>query len=97
MKLRVKVFWDGQRFKVDLPDYSMVPGTFLPLTIDGVHPEGVLPTIDPTSPSLSTLTCEVNVPDRLVDSASGQPDIELIRALYRGNPDWDNEAKQLNI
>ena len=75
----------------------MVPGSWLPLTIDGVHPDGVLTNFDPESPSFDALTVEVDIPDRLLNPISKEPDIGRIRELYRGNPDWDNEARQLNI
>lgn len=95
-KLRVKVIWDGQSWMVDLPEYSMVAASFLP-AIDGVSPNGVVFGFDPTLPQFDDLNCEVEVPDRIVDSKTGIPDIEKINALYLGNPRWGSPELNLNI
>jgi len=97
-RVRVKVIHDKDLgFHCDLPDYTMVPGSWLPLIADVTFQDGVFPTIDPTDPRLSRLTCEVDVPDRLVNPGNGRVDFDQIKAVYRGQPKWDAPGRQLDI
>lgn len=95
-KIRVPVvFVDGAWFP-DVPEGVVVPGSFEPLIPDFIHADGVFPGVEPGSPQLVDLTCEVMVPERIVDPATGTLDISKIRALYRGDPVWDNACPSLS-
>lgn len=97
MAIRVKMRWDGAAYGVDLPTYRVVNGSFRPV-IDGViGPDGVLPETSVNDPRLNGLTCEVEVPVNLLNPNSGRPDIALIRAIYRGQPRWDTDDRELDI
>lgn len=96
LNLRVKVIYRDGAWTVDLPQYSMLPGSFLPLIPSVVHANGVYPDVYPNDPRLSELTCEVVVPDRLCNPTSGRVDVAAIHKLYRGQPrfgdtDWTPE------
>lgn len=97
MRVRVKVKWDDDSWRVDLPIYTMVPGTFRPLIPGLVHFDGAFPDADPADPRLRGLTCEVEVPDRLIDASTGRPDHARIRQLYRGHPRWDDERRPPDV
>ena len=97
MRIRVKVVWDGNSWAVDLPEYSMIEGSFLPLIPDVIHADGVYPDVDPTLPQLAALSCEVEVPDRILDLQTGRPDTGKINVLYRGQPKWGNPEYNPNI
>ena len=86
MRMRVKVRWDGSSWTVDLPQFSMVPDSWLPVIPDVTSENGVLPHVDPADPRLAGLSCEVEVPDRIVDPDTGRPSAERIRQLYRNHP-----------
>lgn len=96
MDIRVKVIHNGEAWLVDLPQYSMIPGTFQPTIPDVVTSDGVLPKIDPNDPRLRGLSCVVSVPERILNSETGRPDIASIRALYRGQPKWDTPGRVIN-
>ncbi len=88
-RIRVKVTWDGQSWKVNLPEYIMVPGSWQPRVPDMIHADGVDPR-DTTQKALTfNPTCEVLVPVRITDLETGRPSKEKIRQLYRGQPLWD--------
>jgi len=91
MKLRVKVRWDGAAYSVDLPEYRMVPGSWEPLIPAVIHADGVYPAITTDDPRLNALSCEVEVPDRIVDPNTGRPDMAKIRGRYRNDPKWNTE------
>ena len=97
MALRVKVIFDQDVWRVDLPEYNMVPDSFLPV-IEGITTSnGVLPGVDPDLPALASLSCLVDVPERIIDPQTGDLDIGAINALYRGNPQWGDTNLTLNI
>jgi hypothetical protein len=91
-RLRVKATWDGQSWKVNLPEYIMVPGSWEPVTPLYIDEHGVLFGADPYKVLALQPTCEVDVPDRICDPDTGQLSKDRIRELYKGNKLWDNET-----
>jgi hypothetical protein len=90
-RVRLKVVFDGTRWKVDLPHYEVVPGTWEPVTESLVHENGPLPDADIDEVKALEPTVQVDVPDRIMDPVTGRPSKERIRELYRGQPDWDHD------
>lgn len=88
MQRRVRVRHDGQKFFVDLPQYNMIPGTFLPVIAGVTTTDGVLPKVDPNNPHLNGLSVVVDIPSRILDPATGKIDKAKINLLYRGQPKW---------
>jgi hypothetical protein len=92
MRRRVKVIFRDEAWRVDLPSYQMVPGSWLPVIPGVTFADGVLPGVDPDLPALAALTCMVDFPDDIANPQTGRPDHAKIRALYRGQPRWDKAA-----
>lgn len=93
MDKRVKIVWADGSFRVDLPDYEMIPGTFLPIIPDVIHQDGVFPTIDPADPRLRGMSVEVHIPSVLCDPDTGEFSLKCMRErhykhLKWGNPDY---------
>lgn len=79
MRFRAKVIGtgvSGDPYRVDLPDYQLVPGSELP---PGSFVVGAGP----------PLTILIDVPDRIMNTVTQRPDKAKIRALYQGQPLWD--------
>ncbi len=91
-RLRVKATWDGQSWKVNLPEYSMIPGSWQPVTPTLIDANGPLYNSDPTMVAGLNPTCEVDVPDRICDPDTDELSKDRIRELYKGNELWDNET-----
>ncbi len=90
-RIRVKATWDGQSYKVNLPEYVSVPGSWQPVLEGYITPHGPLPDVDPYKVLAATPTVEVDVPDRIVDPDTGQLSKQRIRELYKGQPLWDRD------
>lgn len=98
MRRRVKLIYSAERgWHSDLPTYTMIPGSVLPVIPRVTTPDGVLAGVNPTDPRLATLTVDIDVPDALINQATGEIDIALIREVYRGNPLWDTDDRVLNV
>jgi hypothetical protein len=90
MRRRAKITRDATgSWRVDLPTYVMVPGTWRPIIPAKTTADGVLPATDPADPALNALTVEIECPDDYVDPSTGKIDRDRIRAKYKGNPKWD--------
>jgi len=85
------VIWDGSTWKVNLPHYHMVPGTFEPVIPTKTNENGVLPKVDPTDPDLVELTVECMVPDRLLTDDKTALDKAKVRDVYHRQPLWDHD------
>ena len=90
MQRRVKVGWDGESWRVDLPEYRMIPDSFLPVIRDVTTPNGVLPDVDPATPALLGLTCLVEIPNRIMNPKTGRVDRAKMAHLYRNHKKWGN-------
>ncbi len=97
--MRVRVKHVNGAYRVKLPTYRMIPGSFLPLIPGVVHRDGVEPPNDtppgwngnPNDPRLSGLSVLVDVPDEYEIQRGFAHMKERIRSIYKGNPDWDND------
>lgn len=87
-QLRVKVILAGGTYKVDLPNYVMVPGSWLPVVAGVTSRDGVLAGVRPDNPALRGLTCLVNIPDDDCDPESGQVSMLRLAGRYAGQPKW---------
>lgn len=92
MKIRVKLLFDDGVWFVDLPTYSMVPNSFSPIVANKVTANGILPNVLPNDPKLRRISCEVEVPDNIVDQKTGQIDVAAIRRIYARQPRWDSPS-----
>ena len=97
MRLRLKVKKIDGVWAVDLPTYSMVPGTFLPVVPGKVTQNGVLPSVSGNDPSVRMLSSEVEVPDEIVDMDTGEIDIGAIQRKYAGQRRWDDPSRTIDI
>jgi hypothetical protein len=88
--MRVRVSYDGAVIWVNLPEYSMVPGSFKPIVGKKIHADGIVPGTNPLDPTMETVTCEVLVPLRITDGA-GRLSKDKIRILYEGQEKWDRD------
>jgi len=96
-RVRVRVRWNGTAYSVALPEYIMVPDSFLPLIPGLVTLNGVDISADPNDPRLNGLSCLCEVPDRICDSLTHLPDTARICSFYKGNPKWDRPDLELPL
>jgi hypothetical protein len=90
-RCRVRIIFDGRGWFVNHPHYLMVPGSWEPVTKGLIHKDGVYPDADPATVEALKPTVEVDIPCRTADHETGLPDKGKIRALYKGQPDWDHD------
>ncbi len=76
---------------VDLPTYSIIPGTWQPITPDLIGDNGVHPTASPAKVLAKHPTVEVEIPDEWPLTADGQIDAERLRIMYRGHPRFGSD------
>jgi hypothetical protein len=60
---RYRVVHKDGSWKVDLPTYEMVPGSFLPVIAGKSTANGPLPGTAPNDPAMSGATVQVDIPD----------------------------------
>lgn len=75
----------------------MVPGSWLPIIADVFHKDGVVPFQGQDMPDISTLTCEVDVPEFLINDAKDGVDFAKVRARYFENSKWNDPQVTPNI
>lgn len=80
----MRVVFDQGVWRVVVPNYVMVSGTFLPVIPGKTHKDGVLPTTDPADPALAALTVEVEAPEDEVDE-TGKIILDVVAQRY---PTW---------
>ena len=79
--VRLPLQFDGQVWRVRLPNYVMVPGSVLPIIKNKIGPDGILPSADPLDPALAAATVEVAVPDDELND-DGTPNRDIIATRY---------------
>lgn len=90
MRIRVKMKRNADGiWSVDLPTYSMVPGSFRPVIADLTTEDGVLAAADPADPRLRRASIEVDCPDEYFDEQTGQLDPQNLRRIHKGHPRWN--------
>jgi len=90
MRARVRLQHSADAgWHIDLPTYTMIPDSFLPLIPGKIHKNGVTATTNPADPALNAMTVEVECPDNYAHPVTGKIDNPRIRAIYNGNPKWD--------
>lgn len=82
---RLPLRFDGQAWRVNLPNYVMVPGSVLPIIKNKIGPDGILPSADPLDPDLLRATVEVAVPDDELNE-DGTPNRQLLFDRYSDYP-----------
>ena len=94
MRKRVKlIHTPGTGWHVDLPTYTMVRNSVLPVIAGLTSANGVLLSADAGDPRLATLTCEVDCPDQYIDPATGLITPDKVRRDHTGHPNWDRPDK----
>lgn len=63
MELRVNLTYERSRYRVDLPSYKIVPGTFLPLNGEVIRADGISNLASPEEVMLLGPSVVVIVPD----------------------------------
>jgi len=90
MLARVKLTHTVNRgWHVDVPTYSMIADSFLPIIPGKIDKNGPLATTNPADPALNAMTVQVECPDNYAHPITGKIDNPRIRAIYQGNPKWD--------
>ncbi len=91
VRMRVRVSFDpGRGYFVNLPVYSMIEGSWRPVTDKLLHKNGAVPGADPARVIDLSPTVEVEVPEYHTDGA-GRLDKKRIRTLYHGQEAWDHD------
>ena len=98
-RLRVKLKWFGNAnsWEVDLPQYTMVQGSCLPLIPDVIGPDGPLADHETVYQHTNEVTIQIDAPDRICDPETGEISVPRIQALYSGQPRWDTPGKPPDI
>lgn len=96
-RLRIKLIFEDAAWRVDLPEYTMVPDSVLPVVPDKSHNNGVFPGVDLDPGLINSLSCLVDAPERLFVSGTSQIDRGRMASLYRGQPKWGDPEVALNI
>lgn len=96
-RIRVKVKWLESSWGVDLPNYQMVPGSWLPIVDLATTANSVLKGVGLDHPALKTLSCLVDVPDQDCDPEAPVPSMEVIRRRYSGHPKWGDKGYNADI
>jgi len=69
-------------FHVDLPHYSMVPGTWLPIVNGLIHADGCTPDCDPADAIAHQVSCLVDIPHDVILDGHQQIDTAKMRRRY---------------
>lgn len=89
MKIRLPIAHDpALGFFVDLPTYSMVPGTFAPVIPGVIEPDGVLAGVDPAEVLALGVSVECEVPDEDCDCEAGAPCPQRLAGRYLLKPGY---------
>lgn len=95
MRKRTPLIFDAvlQTWHVDLPTYSIVAGSVLPIIPLKSDGNGVLNGVLPNDAALNALTCQVDIPDDTPLLPGGQIDAAAMQKRYKdhprfGNPTW---------
>ena len=96
-RIRVKIIHDNGAYRVDLPDYTIVEGSYLPLTGDSVRADGISNKASVSAVLALNTTVEVDIPDRIANEAGTGIDRAKMVELYEGQLRWGEPSVELNI
>ncbi len=71
---------------VDLPTYTMVPGSWRPVTPKLIHADGIFPNAEPAAVLAKHPTVEIEIPDNTPLDDDGQIHADKIRKMYAEHP-----------
>ena len=88
MLKRVCLSYDTARkgWRVNLPTFSMLPGSFLPVTDGLIDADGPLASADPKAVLAVNCSVLVEIPDDTPVDQAGDFDAGGIRDMYAGHP-----------
>ena len=95
--LRVKMIWRDDSWRVDLPEYTMIPGTCQPIIPDVVDPNNPLFGPEVVYTYCDEISVLVVLPDSICDTTTGEISVERIRARYKGQPRWETDDRVPDI
>lgn len=98
MRKRVRLHFTQDRgWHVDLPTFRIIDGSFLPVTKDIITSDGIPPKANPNDVAGLLPTVEVDIPDEYIADDGSGIDFAKIRAIHKGHPRWDDDAKPPRI
>ncbi len=71
---------------VDLPSYTMIPGSWRPVTPKLIYDDGIYPNAEPAAVLAQHPTVEIEIPDNTPLDDDGQIDADKIRKMYAEHP-----------
>lgn len=75
-------------WRVELPSYEMIAGTFAPIKAGLIHADGIEPGADPADVLALGPTVDVELPDYTpTDKKTGQLDLAALREMYPSDAD----------